>query len=280
MNSIDFFQFDDPISLLNSYVEHRKQMGQIFSYRWFSQRAGFKSPNYLHLILNRKRKLNVSTSEKICEAFKWSQSQRDYFMALCEFKLSRTAKNKQQCAQRLLGLRLNQHKKQLKLSSKGIESLYASPLNVIIRELCVAGIKNDPNSIQDLLLFDANVRDIKKSIQQLLSAQLIKEDQGLLVSNKAFVSTGDEVTSELVKKYHEAMMNLAVKSMYEQPREQRDLSTVTLHLPKERMPELKNILQRFRKEILALETEQKSSNSQLIQVGFQIFPLTKEPAND
>lgn len=299
---IAFETYDDPIKLLQDFIELRKEAGQNFSYRWFAQKAGFKSPNYLHLIINRKRKINQKTAEKISKVFSWKQWERKYFLKLTEFHFEEDYQRKQDLAQSLLGLR------QIRIGSlyadgAQIEDLYLHSLGPILFELSKTGLPFQKEFLENLFVADFSYLQIEKVIQHLINKKLLILEENILTTGKDFNSTGDEVYSQLVKKYHSDMMRLAVHSMYQVDRQERDISGLSLNLSAKQFQRIKSKIQAFRKELLAIElqndeNEKKHFNSEkkntksdhklknkeipkrLYQLGIQLFPLTKETKND
>ena len=298
--NIAFENYDDPISLLQDFIELRKEAGQNFSYRWFAQKAGFKSPNYLHLIINRKRKINLKTAEKISKVFSWKLWEKKYFLKLTEFHYEDDYLRKQELAQSLLSLRQLRFGSQIANGAQ-IEDLYLHSLGPILFELSKTGLPFKQKFLEQLFIADFPYPQIEKIIKHLLHKNLLQLKDNILYPGQEINSTGDEVYSQLVKKYHSDMMRLAVHSMYEVDRKDRDVSALSLKLTESKFQKIKTKLQAFRKELLAIELEteslenrmeerahyqtesnkhQKQSSERLYQLGIQLFPLTKVIKND
>jgi len=69
-------------SFLRALFEEKKRINRRFSFRRFAAIVGFKSPNYLQLILDGERNLSVGTAEVIASRLKLNAGERDYFLAL------------------------------------------------------------------------------------------------------------------------------------------------------------------------------------------------------
>ncbi|MFK8139119.1 MAG: TIGR02147 family protein [Bdellovibrionales bacterium] len=271
--SIDFYSYDNPIQLLNDYIEKRKACGKTFSYRWFSQKAGFSSPNYLHLILKGQRALNLKTAEKVATVFKWKGIERKYFLTLSRFNQSSSIEERNELAERLFKIRL-QTQKQAVIDSDSLSILYSSHLNVLIYGLSTYGLENDALNISKLFIKSVSSESIEKSIKELIDGKILIKKGSKVVPLKNFSSTGDEVSSTLIKKFHTEMMLQASESMDTIPREERDISGVSILLDKENYKLAKEKIQKLRKELLYLE-EQSKGSKRLFHIGNQIFPITK-----
>ena len=69
------------------------------------------------------------------------------------------------------------------------------------------------------------------------------------------------------------MLDHAATSLDRLPAEQRDISSVTLCLDESGLERVKRALQRYRRELLDIDELEKNPR-QVIQVNFQLFPLT------
>ena len=273
----NFFAYDDFIELLKDYIHFRKAKGLTFSYRWFSQKAGYTSPNFLHLIVTRRRKLNPTSVRKIVEVFKWSGTSRKYFEQLVIFNQANDINERQQAAEKLAHLRFTS-KLYGKVDPHRTELLYQNPMNIFIRELALRGLPKNTKFIQERLAFRCSENDIAQSIESLLKNKFIRIENNMLFATDKHFTTGDEISSELVKRFHSECMKIAVSSMYTIPREERDISAVTFHTSKENIEIIKNKIRHLRKEILSLENNRSSTNGeQVYHLGIQFVPITKEP---
>jgi uncharacterized protein (TIGR02147 family) len=65
-----------------------------------------------------------------------------------------------------------------------------------------------------------------------------------------------------------------MRSIDEVPAAERDISGVTLCLPEQAIPLLKERVREFRKEIIALEAS-PGQGDRVVHVAIQLFPLTR-----
>ena len=100
----------------------------------------------------------------------------------------------------------------------------------------------------------------------------IKAHQG----DKALVSTGPELHAVHIANYHRMMMGRAAASIDLVPSSERDISSLTMCVGEDGVRRLKERIQRFRRELLEL-TLLEDDPRQVVQVNFQLFPLTREP---
>lgn len=116
--------------------------------------------------------------------------------------------------------------------------------------------------------------EVSKALNVLDRAGLIKKDQGQWKAIDKTVKTDREVQSLKVAKFHEQMIDLSKKAMYEIPSEKREISGTTIRIPSDILPQIKDILYEVRQNILSLAENSKDPD-QIYQLNFQLFPLVK-----
>jgi uncharacterized protein (TIGR02147 family) len=72
-----------------------KKVSRFFSYRYFAQKAGINSPNFLKQVIESKRNLTPITIEKFSKALKLSEKESQYFLHLVLFNQAKLLQEKQ-----------------------------------------------------------------------------------------------------------------------------------------------------------------------------------------
>jgi uncharacterized protein (TIGR02147 family) len=145
-----------------------------------------------------------------------------------------------------------------------------------IRELSASReFREDPEWIADQLIPKITPLQAQRALETLLELGLLLRDaKGKLVQADALVSTGPETRGLHIVAFHRAMTMRAMESIDLVPAAERDISSLTLCLGRSGLKNLKERLQRLRRELLelsALEGEQE----QVVQINFQLFPLSR-----
>jgi uncharacterized protein (TIGR02147 family) len=273
MKKIKIFEYDDYRAYLRDLYRFYKETKPQFSYRYFSQKAGFRSPNFLQLVIDGKRNLSPESIEKFTNALKLSKKEAEFFRVLVYLNQARTVSEKKIYAEQLMQFRPLRCIHPLR---QGQYRYYTEGHNIAIRELTtLPEFTEDPAWIARRLVPPISPQQARKSIDLLLQLGLLKRDEsGRLVRSDAFISTGDEVTSTSVANYHRAMIQKGAEALDRFPGPARDISSVTMALSDENFQEIKALIQRFRKELLAI-ADQDQSPEGVYQVNFQLFPLAK-----
>ncbi len=269
----EFFKYDNYRKLLMDYVQYRKAQGLPFSFRWFSKEAGFTSPNFLKLVMDGKRDVSGDTIGRIVKVFKWNKTQGEFFYQLVQMNQSKHFLQKQMAADSILKIR-------------GIEPLtalqreklnyYAKWYHIPIREM--VGLQDfdpDPQVIASRMWPAISADEAKKALEVLLHLDLIEEVDGKWRQKDSHLSTGDNFVSIAVVQFHKKMMELASSALDRVLRDEREISSSTVTLSKERAQQLKKLIADFRQNLLKF-SEEDPCPEEVYQINFQMFPLTKK----
>jgi uncharacterized protein (TIGR02147 family) len=267
------FEYDNYRDYLRDLYGFYKKTKPQFSYRYFSQKAGFRSPNFLKLVIEGKRNLSPESIERFTSALKLNKKETEFFRILVHLNQARTIGEKKLYAEQLMQSRTFRYIHPLRQDQY---RYYAEWYNIPIRELTtLPEFSEDPGWIARSLLPPISPQQAQKALDLLLQLGLLERDEsGRLVQADAFISTGDEVTSTSVANYHREMIQKGSEALDRFPGPDRDVSSVTMALSEEVFQEIKSLIQKFRKELLAI-ADQDQRPEGVYQVNFQLFPLAK-----
>ena len=273
MKQVTIFEYDNYRAYLGDLYKLYKETKPHFSYRYFSQKAGFRSPNFLKLVIEGKRNLSPESIEKFANALKLGKKEAEFFRVLVHLNQARTVGEKKIYAEQLMQFRPFRYIHPLRQDQY---RYYADWYNIAIRELTMLPeFSEDPAWIARRLVPPISPQQAQKALDLLLQLGLLERDEsGRLVQADAFISTGDEVTSTSVANYHRTLIRMGAEALDRFPGSDRDISSVTMTLSEKNYREIKVLIQRFRKELLAI-ADQDESPEGVYQVNFQLFPLAK-----
>ena len=267
----DVFAFLDFREYLREFYARRKEK-TAFSYRAFSRRAGLKSPNYLKLVIDGQRNLTAPMAERFAEACGLEGDEAAFFVELVNFGQSQSLADKNESYSRLARFRQYRKIHTLRIAEDAYHSRWYLPA---VRELALRqDFQPDPHWIAGQLIPSIKAEEASEALVLLKQLGMLEEDgDGNLVQGTPLVSTGNEVASLHLMNFHRTMMAHAASALERIGSDDRDISSVTLCVNEGRLPQLKQALQRFRKELLSL-SEMEDSPSQVVQINFQLFPLS------
>ena len=273
MKRPNIFNYLDYRSYLRDMFAYYKEKDSKFSYRYFSGKAGFASPNFIQLVMTGKRNLTADSLSKIAKGFGLKKKERDFLENMVLMNQAKNHDDKNHYYHRLMTDKGITGVRHLEKASYDYFSTWYYP---VIREVVLFGEgRLTAEDIAKLLNPPITVAQAAKALAVLVELKLIvkNKDGAWAVTDKA-VTTGPEVTSLVIANFHREMIALAREAIERFPREERDISALTLSIDGNNIAELKKRIAEFRKELLTFACNEKGSN-QVVQVNFQLFPVTK-----
>jgi len=271
LNRIDVFSFLDYRAFLRTYYLAGKEHSGL-SYRGFSKRAKLRSPNYLKMVIEGSRNLTREMATRFAHACRLEGKEGEYFCTLVEFGQAETVEERNFYYGQLQEYKRYNIYHELELAQDVYHSKWFLPA---IREMVnTRRFREDYGWIAKQLLPPIKPREARLAVQTLIKLGLLKRDKnGKLVQDASLVTTGAETQSLHLANYHQTMMEHARTSIDRLKASERDISSVTLCIDTDGISRLKRTIAEFRRKLLELE-ETEPNKEQVVQVNFQLFPLT------
>jgi len=272
---VGVYAYLDYRAFLRDHYAAKKAASRAFSYRAFSKRAGVASPNYLKLVIEGERSLSPKMAERFASACGLDADASRYFVHLVTFNQAKSSTERAEAYDKLTGFQRYRQAHKLELAHAAYYSDWYMPA---IRELAAsAQFREDPEWIADQLVPKVSPLQAQRALETLIElGLLVHGPSGRLVQADALVSTGPETRGLHIVAFHRAMTQRAIESIDLVPAAERDISSLTLCLGRGGLATLKTRLQRLRRELLELSALEKDPE-QVVQVNFQLFPLSRAP---
>ncbi|OGQ07377.1 MAG: hypothetical protein A3G32_05255 [Deltaproteobacteria bacterium RIFCSPLOWO2_12_FULL_40_28] len=270
---VNLYTYTDYRIYLKVWYVATKQISPSSSYRSFAKRAGFKTSNFLWLVIQGKRNLTEDSIQKICRGLNLNKQEQDYFRNLVYFNQSTTNDDRVHYYEHMLQSR--------KLATQGdIEKkqyeYYTTWYHPVVREL-VAHSKHghDPEWIAKKISPSITSAQVIKSISLLAELGFIKKKKnGGWTQTETILSTGPELVSTIVHNYHKSLLHLTQTVLDQVSMKNRDISSLTLGVKKERIPQVMKMVRNFRQEVLKL-VSQDTEPEEVVLLNLQFFPVTQ-----
>ena len=269
--------FLEPKEYLAEVYRTLKEHVPQYSYIQFTEDLGFGVCNAMYLVIHGQRPLSSKGAAKICAALGITGTERRYFIGLVEVSRSARVREKDDVFEKLLSLKAKSLPTQL---SRDQLSFYNDWYHAVILELLSLPQASDkPEWLAQALEPSVTVLKIKKSLALLekLGFIVFDSEKDRLVPAQGVVSTGHEVMGMAIIRYHQQMIELGKAAMTTLDPDQRDISAITIAFPENKLIELKERIQSFRRDILELSSSQ-SANDTIIQMNIQMFPVATRPS--
>ncbi len=257
---------------LKDLFEWNKSNMDIFSHRYIVQKAGYKSPTVLKDVIDLKKNLTPVSAERFADAFKLSPEEKTYFLLLRKFNTALTAGEKDTCFNELTQLRKkSSHRTILPDEYEILDDWWTLTLR---EALSLPDYKHSKKWLARILQPEVTEESVARSLEILEKAGMIQKEEGHWKSRDAVIKTERDVQSIKVTRYHNQMITLAQKALWQVPSHEREISGTTIRIPLEKVDDIKNRLYELRQSILQMAQESENAD-QIFQLNFQLFPLIK-----
>ncbi len=268
---------------LADFYQDRKTSKHGYSYRQFSQAAGYSSPNFLKLIIEGQRNLSSQSIESLIELFEFTGNQAAYFRSLVQMNQSENDAERNEHYEQLQKLIPITRRYELDADAAEYLSHWIYP---VLRELVQhPDFREDPYWIQRRLTGRIELKEIVQALAFLKKKGLFsRDDSGRYIVKDDAVISSDEVKSLAIRKYHRRALEQSLAALEDLPLELREFGALIFQIPEDSLGELKQKLKLFRRELhqWALEKgldphshSQAAIEPTVVQLNIQMFPQTK-----
>ena len=271
---LDVYQYLDYRKLLKDMYLERKAQTPIFSYRYISLKTGIRSSGYFANILSGKSNISLKLVLKLSQLFALKRPEAEYFELLVLFNQAKTHDEKNHLFDRILKLK----KSKVKTLLPEYYEYFGNWYYVVIREML------------DFHPFDGNFEALGRAITPAISAKeaeraitvlenlglIRKTPKGVYERLDALVTTGEEVQSTAIVNFQKQTLDLAKRSFDLHPKEERDISTLTVSISRKNLQRIKDRIRNVRREILELAKADPFTDT-VYQLEFIAFPVTRIP---
>jgi uncharacterized protein (TIGR02147 family) len=270
--AVDVFRHRDYRAFLREYYLRRKDRKAGYSLRAFSQTAGLASPNYLKLVMDGARNLTPEMALRFARSCELSGEAVDYFCELVAYNQAQSAVERERHYRQLQRFRRFRRVHKLDAAQQAYHSHWYIP---VIRELVVrSDFQEDAKWIAKTLWPPISAANAREAISVLCElGLLVRDTNGRLVQSEPLVETPEGPLGHQVIEFHRAMMRLASEALDTVPRDEREISSVTLCLSAAKLAELKKELDQLREDLLQ-RYQADDQSERVIQVNLQMFPLS------
>jgi uncharacterized protein (TIGR02147 family) len=269
----DYLKFAD---FVRDYTEHRKSIRPSYTYRQVARRSGFKSPDYLTMILAGKRKLTRPNALSLASALEIKPQERNYFLALVEWNQASSSSERDIAWHAVLQSAptkahiLNESETQI-FSRWYILALYEL--------LTLPQFKADPLWISRKFRGAVSMKEAAEGLEILLNCGLAEVTNGIWRRGKGTLSAGG-VPSDVIKNYHAKVIDQAKEALYGLPFEERTVTNTTLAISSARLAEFNALIAEFQRRAVELaETTTAHEADTVYNLSLQLVPMTHSDKN-
>lgn len=272
---INIFEYSDYRKFLADYYTLKKTINPSFSHRVFARQAGLSSPSHLSMIIKGERNLSIKTISKFADGLKLSAKEKKYFELMVLYTQSDEIELKSRYFGEIMSMKavISGLYKLEKDKFDFLSSWYVVAIYVM---LDLKKFKPDPNWISRRLDDKITPAQAKDTLEKLLNLKMIEPDsvKGFRQVSGA-ITVADDTRSVAVFEYHQSMIRLSFEALKKKPSAEREMAGATISIPKDKLPEIKEKIRAFRKELNQLASSY-TDPEEVFQLNIQLFALTEE----
>jgi len=267
------FEYSDYRKFLKDYYDNEKLNNKIFTYRYLSQKVGFKSIGHFTQILQGKANISISLIDRFARMLKLKKREAEYFRNMVLYNQAKRHEDKKNYFEKMVSFKEFAVKIVDIRQYEFYDKWYYSAVREILDFFSCDG--NNIEEIGKLVDPSISVLETKKSLELLESLNLIKKDEhGYYRKSDAVISTGYEAEALALSNFTINSMELAREAIDRFPKKQRNFSWLTLAVSEKGFLAIQEGLRAFRRQALEIARNDEEAN-RVYQFNFQIFPVSK-----
>ncbi len=270
----EIYQYLDFREYLRAYYDAAKEAVPAFSFRYFSRRAGFSSPNYLKMVMDGDRGLTETSLKQMVKGLELDKDEARFFKSLVRFNQATTVEEKNASFEQVAASRQFRSARRIDQSMFEYLSCWYYPA---IREMAARpDFRADADWITANIFPTIKKKQAQKALALLFEMGLLEERDGVVVRGEPNLTTGHEVRSLAAGNYHRQMLKKGAESIETVPREHREVSGMTMCISNETFAEIKERIHAFRESLMEIaERDTGGTPDRLYQLNLVFFPLSR-----
>jgi uncharacterized protein (TIGR02147 family) len=166
-------------------------------------------------------------------------------------------------------------KKEVIIVNKKKYAYYTKWYHSVIRLLIgMYGFKDDYKALAQAVYPTISENEAKSSVVLLKKLGLIKADEnGVFTITNVNLKSGDEIRGKTFKQLHIDNAIMAMKSLYNIPRDERKINGLTLGLSKKALKLISEETDAFQDRVIAIVNNTGNAD-RVYQFNFQLFPMS------
>lgn len=267
----DIYSYYDYHKYLNDFYTEKKSSFPMFSYRYISQKVGVDHALIVK-IFQGTRHISSKSIPLFASLLGLSRRKSEYFELLVMYGKAKTNNEIKHYFEKLLSFSgIEGHR----VESDKYE-FYQKWYYTTVREILhLHPFKDDYEWLANMVEPAITPTEAKKAVHLLERLSFIKRNEaGYFELTTRFITTGLEWRSIAIRSFQKEVMNLAIQAVDRIPKEERDISTVTLTLDDSCFEIVRDRVAALQKELVEISSTCEDVN-RVYQVNLQVFPISK-----
>ena len=263
-------QYKDYRKYIRDYYTWEKKHSS-FSWREFSRRAKFTSPNFLKLVSEGKSKLSTPSAERVADAMDLAGFEKSFFQNLVIYNQSKDTKKGKVAHEKL---QVIAKENAVRKMGVGYQNFYSTWLHAVVRELACATEKPTVESIAKRCRLVVSPAEVADSIRYLLRSGLLKSNgRGGYRQTEKIVEGDEQGIPAALRAMNSQMARFAEQALDDVPPEWREITGITMGLSQQSYTKVLGALDSCRKKILDIVVKEENVD-RVYRLNLQMFPMT------
>lgn len=254
------FDYGEAAKFLRALFEYYKKTGS-FSLRQRTQRVGGLSQTLVSQIINGRRQLTRDNLPALAVVFKLTKIEQDYLdKQLLGHVLKVIANAPEEVAPTK------------RIAKNHILSDWVHPY---VKDLVnLKGFSPEPQNLHRMLSGIVSPERIQKSVDFLIREGFWRRTpEGKIVPEESAVATTNEIPNENIRSFHKKALDIAHRGISVLPSHRRKSSTVLVSVDKNKMDELRGLVDSFQQQLLEFIEKNPQGRDSLVQVAIHLTPI-------
>ena len=257
---------------LRDWFAEKKATNPSFSHRLFARLAGFKTSNFLHLVMTGKRNLTRDSIAKVTRALKLRRREKEYFEHLVLFSQATAMREKNRHLSELTRLRKAVSYREI---NRDLHDYIANWVNPVVRELaCMVDNPDDPETLAQRIAFHTTPGTVAGALRLLQRlGMLVRNPDGTFRQADPLLSTGPGTAAVAAAQYHQGAIARASEALERFPPSEREIVGLTIGVSRKTFEKVRRRMWELRQEVLSMADDPDAEK--VYQLNIQLFPLTR-----
>lgn len=266
------YDYVDYRLFLKDFYNEQKSSNKAFSFKYFANKAGFKSKSFIKLVIDGKKNLTEDSINKLNAVLKLNDKAFSYFCDLVAFNQNQSVQHRNFYFDKIM--QYNKRNAARKVLVQQYEIYSKWYFNAIRELVTILDFKEDYEILGKMLKPPISEKKAREAVDLLVKLGFIEKKEGKYIQCEPIITTGDEVRSLAVTNFHIENLAIASKSIETVCSSDRDISCIVAGLSDDGFKLVKEEIQRFRKKILDIAALQTNVNY-VYHLNFQILPVSE-----
>lgn len=275
-NKINIYEYLDYRKFLLDFYELEKSLDSTFSYRVFATAVDMDA-SLLLKILQGKRHLSSKSLQSFIDFFKFKEGKAEYFRQLVAYGKAKVDEDVRTLFESLQKMRPAACRELDEARYRYFQQWFYPMVRSALDVFCYKD-ESDGAALGLCCIPKLTAAQVNAAVTALLQLELAERSpDGRVVPTEGHVKTKERWHSACISNYQSSIAELAKNSIENTPKEERDISTLTMALDSSQIEKIREILADARKSIVKVVNAMPSDVCDSVyQLNFQLFPMMKK----